>query len=642
MQTPSSGLPAIVTAVATKLMGADARTATDMSTEILAELVGFLDVDVSFLRYNDHNIGATVLVAEWPQRPDKPDPDPLQTIYFADADPIFALCEHAKQPVVIRPESENEDYQRTINEARGVPAVSMAAVPLLSGDVTTGALGFVKFGDREWNQDELNTLTVVATMFAQVQARLKVEDWLRYQAEHDDLTALPNRRTLLSHLDRRLLSEEPGPVCVLLFDLDRLKVINDFLGHDAGDQFIRDFATRTTEAVAGQGFIARLSAGKLGVVPASAMDLDVATQLAENLSAQLTDHVTIDGAVLNRTVSIGVAVGAPGKDSSLDLLRHADEALINAKEIGGDRIGVFSRDMLTRRELRTAIQLDLAAAIDTQALSVVYLPEVDMLTGKVVAVEALASWEHPTRGLLLPDEFVPIAESINLATELGNWLLHAACADLAIWRAHGVGRDTRLRINVSPAQLVTHDLVDTLRRAIDTFGLDGASIGLEITENVLIGDLPDIRDILVDLAEMGVDIAIDHFGTGYGSLALLRTLPLGTLKIDRGFVSDLDTCADDLAIVRAIIGLAEALDLDVVAEGVETEGAAQTLVNEGCSQAQGFLFSPPITAAATQRLLAEGPIFLSFTVAAQTKPRKAERATPPRRWMATEDPPRDN
>jgi len=589
-------------------MGATASTAADISTEILAELVGILDVDMGFLRYNDHSIRATVLVAEWPQRPDKPDPDPLHTVYFADADPIFALCEHAKEPAVLRPESANERYQPTIPEASGVQGVSMASVPLLSGDVTTGALRFIKFGDREWRQDELNTLTVVATMFAQVQARLNVEDQLRYQAEHDDLTALPNRRTLLAHLDYRLIGEQPGPVAVLLFNLNRLKAINDYLGHAAGDQFIRDFAMRTTEAMEGRGLIARLGGDKFVVVPASAMDLDTATGLAESLSTQVTDHVTIDGEILNRTVSIGVATGVPGKNSSLDLLRRADEALISAKRAGADSIGVFSAEMLTRRELRNDIELHLQTGIETDALTVLYLPEVDMPTGRVLAVEALVRWQHPTRGLLRPDEFVPVAETINLAGELGNWILHAACAHLAEWRAHGVGLDTVLRVNVSPAQLVAQDLVKTVERTLEKFGLDGSSVGLEITESMLIRDLVDTRATLVGLTELGLDIAIDDFGTGYSGMGLLRTLPVGTLKIDRGFVLDLATSADDLAIVRAVIGLARALDLDVVAEGVETQAAAQVLLDEGCSRAQGFLFCRPIPAKATKRLLAKGSV----------------------------------
>jgi diguanylate cyclase (GGDEF)-like protein len=610
--TGPKALTAIITDVATKLMGATASTAAEISTEILAELVEILGVDVSFLRYNDHIIRATVLVAEWPVRPDRPYPDPLHTIYFADADPIFALCENAKEPVIFRPEGATEDYRQTISEAGGVPGVSVASVPLISGDVTTGALGFIKFGDREWTQEELNTLTVVTTMFAQVQARLSVEDQLRYQAEHDDLTALPNRRTLLAHLDSRLGGGQPGPVSVLLFNLDRLKAINDYLGHGAGDQFIRDFAARTTEAMEGQDLIARLGGDKFVVVPGSAMDLDAATGLAETLRTRVTDNVTIGGEVLNRTVSVGVAAGVPGKDSSLDLLRRAEEALISAKGTGGDSIGVFSAEMLTRRELRNDIELHLQAGIETDALTVLYLPEVDMLTGKVLAVEALVRWHHPTRGPLLPDEFVPIAESINLAGELGNWILNAACTDLAEWRAQGLGLDTMLRINVSPAQLVAHDLVNTVERTLKKCGLEGSSIGLEITEGMLIRDLVNTRATLVGLTDLGVDIAIDDFGTGYSAMGLLRTLPVGTLKIDRGFVLDLATSVDDLAIVRAVIGLAHALDLNVVAEGVETEDAAQVLVDEGCAHAQGFLFCQPIPAQATARLLAKGFVPVSI------------------------------
>ncbi|ORA20745.1 hypothetical protein BST14_01240 [Mycobacterium arosiense ATCC BAA-1401 = DSM 45069] len=589
-------------------MGATAATAADISTEILAELVAILGVDVSFLRHNDHTIRATVLVAEWPPRPHVPDPDPLHTIYFADADPIFAMCENAKEPIVLRPETANEDYQRTISEASGVPAISLSSVPLLSGDVTTGALGFVKYGDRAWTEDELNTLTVVATMFAQVQARLIVEERLHYQAEHDDLTALPNRRTLLSHLDSRFLAGQPGPVAVLVFNLDRLKAINDYLGHAAGDQFICDFAARTTEAMAGNGMIARPGGDTFVVVPAAAMDLDAARRLAETLRTQVKDHVTIDGVVLNRTVSVGVATGLPGTDSSLDLLRRADEALIAAKGSGGDSIGVFSAEMLTRRELRNDIELHLQAGIESDALTIAYLPEVDMRSGKILAVEALVRWQHPTRGLLHPDEFVPVAESINLAAELGNWMLNAACAHLAQWRAQGVGRDIMLRVNVSPAQLVAHDLVNTVASTLKRCGLDGSSIGLEVTESLLIQDLVNTRTTLLGLTELGINIAIDDFGTGFSGMGLLRTLPVGTLKIDRGFVLELGASADDLAIVRAIIGLAQALDLDVVAEGVESETAARVLLHEGCSRAQGFLFCRPISAEATQRLLAEGSV----------------------------------
>ena len=261
-------LELVVTSVATQLMGVNAATSAEVSQRILADLVEYFDVDVSFLRRNDHRIHASILVAEWPVRPGIPDPDPLAVVYFADADPVFALAEHQKEPIVFRPEPATDDYQRTINEGRQIPATSMACVPLLSGDVTTGVLGFVKFGDRDWLPEELNALKAIASLFAQLQARVLAEEQLRYLAEHDDLTGLHNRRALLAHLDARLAAGRPGPVSVLFFDLDRLKAINDYLGHTAGDWFIRVLAERLRGGADGPNLIARLGGDEFVVVPA--------------------------------------------------------------------------------------------------------------------------------------------------------------------------------------------------------------------------------------------------------------------------------------------------------------------------------------------------------------------------------------
>jgi diguanylate cyclase (GGDEF)-like protein len=608
-----SSLELVFTSVAAQLMGVDSATSVEVSQRVLADLVEYLDVDVSFLRHNDHRIRASILVAEWPLRPGIPDPDPLGVVYFADADPVFALAEHQKEPVVFRPEPATDDYQRTINESRQIPATSMACVPLLSGDITTGVLGFIKFGDRDWSPEELNALKAIASLFAQVQARVLAEEQLRHLAEHDDLTGLHNRRALLAHLDARLAAGQRGPVSALFFDLDRLKAINDYLGHNAGDRFIRVLAERLREGAGGPNLIARLGGDEFVVVPATPMDADTAEALANRLQSTLCERVAIDGEMLMRTVSIGVALGVPGHDTTSDLLRRADQALLTAKNSGGNTVAVFSDDMSLDSAFRNDIELHLQSVIENGSLLLHYLPEVDMRTGEILATEALVRWQHPTRGLLAPDSFIGVAESINFAGELGRWVMRSACAEFARWRSRGVGHHAVLRINVSPVQLVTDGFVGSVAGIISEFGLDGGSVCLEITESVVVQDIETTRITLAGLKQVGVQIAIDDFGTGYSVLSHLKSLPVDTLKIDKGFIRDLGSNPGDLAIVRAIIALAEAFGLQLVAEGVETETAALTLLHHGCYRAQGFLLSRPILGDAMEALLARGRIPVDFS-----------------------------
>ena len=610
--TPRS-LDLMVKSVATQLMAATATTSVEVSQRVLADLVSYLGVDVSFLRYNDHKIRASRLIAEWPIRPNIPDPDPLEIVYFADADPVFAVSENAKKPVVLRPEPATDDYQRRIEESRAVPATSMAAAPLLSGNVTTGALGFIKFGDREWSTDELNALETIASLFAQVQARVLAEERLRYLAEHDDLTGLHNRRALLSHLDERLAAGQPGPVSTLFFDLDRLKAINDYLGHTAGDWFIRVLAERLRRSGDGENLIARLGGDEFVVVPRAAMDEAAATALAHQLQSALREQVSIDGEVLTRTVSIGVAQGTPGVDTTSDLLRRADQAVLTAKNSGGNKVAVFTDDMAMKNEFRNDIELHLQNVIESGALLLHYLPEVDMRTGEILAAEALVRWQHPTRGLLAPDAFIGVAESINLAGELGRWVMRSACADFAAWQSRGLGENIVMRINVSPVQLVIDGFVESVAGILEEFGLARGSVCLEITESVVVQDIETTRITLAALKAAGVQIAIDDFGTGYSAFSHLKSLPVDTLKIDRGFVRELGADPGDLAIVRAIIALAEAFGLELVAEGVETEAAALTLLRHGCHRAQGFLLSRPIAGAALESLLAKGRLAIKFS-----------------------------
>ncbi|GAA2775895.1 putative bifunctional diguanylate cyclase/phosphodiesterase [Mycolicibacterium pallens] len=619
MTTPNEtgtadSLENLVTHVATQLMAVDAATSAKVSQEVLGELVQSFGVDVSFLRYNDHSVRATRLIAEWPVRPFIPDPDPLGVVYFADADPVFAAAEHAKEPVFFRPDPiPEDDYQRLVEEGTGMALTSMASVPLLSGDTTTGCIGFIKFGIKDWSPEELNALKAIASLFAQVQARVVAEDQLRYLAEHDDLTGLHNRRALLAHLDDRLRAGQPGPVSVLFLDLDRLKAINDYLGHHAGDWFIQAFAERLREESGDADVIARLGGDEFVIVPAGPVDAQTAEALAHRLQDALRDRVTIGGEMLTRTVSAGVALGVPGRDTTSDLLRRADQAVLNAKNAGGNKIAVFTDEMSLKSEFRNDIELHLQNVIDTGSLILHYLPEVDMRTGEILATEALVRWQHPTRGLLLPDSFIHVAESINLAGELGRWVMRAACEQFSIWQAQGIGENAVIRINVSPVQLVADGFVESVADTIAEFGLDGKSVCLEITESVVVQDIETTRVTLAGLKEVGVRIAIDDFGTGYSVLTHLKSLPVDTLKIDKGFVLELGTNPEDLAIVRAIIALAEAFNLELVAEGVESPTAAMTLLQHGCHRAQGFLLSRPIPSDAMAELFAKKVIPVDFS-----------------------------
>jgi diguanylate cyclase (GGDEF)-like protein len=617
--TAPRSLELLVTSVATKLMPTNSRNFGEVFPGILGDLVDAFGVDHSFVRYNDHHMRASILIAEWPSRVGVPDPDPIGIIHYADADPVFALAENLKAPVIVRPEPATDEFQRLIEDSGGYSS-TFVAVPLLSGVDTTGVLGFVKTGDREWTEAEINAVAAIGSLFAQVQARIVAEEQLRYLADHDDLTGVYNRRALVAHLEERLAGGASGPVSVLFLDLDRLKAVNDYLGHNAGDWFIRVFAQRLREKTADDCLIARLGGDEFVVVPAVPMSAADAEALASRLQDALRERVAIDGEMLTRTVSVGVALGNPGRDTASDLLRRADQAVLDAKGAGGNKITVFTEDMSMRTAFRNDIELHLQGVIESGALVLHYLPEIDMRTGQVLAAEALVRWQHPTRGLLFPDSFIGVAESINLAGELGRWVMRAACAEFGSWRAKGLGLDAIMRVNVSPVQLVAEGFAEAVAETLEEFGLPGESVCLEITESMVVQDIETTRITLGALKAVGVRIAIDDFGTGYSVLSHLKSLPVDTLKIDKSFVRDLGSNAGDLAIVRAVIALAEAFGLGVVAEGVETEAAASILLVHGCYRAQGYLLSKPIGGVTMEALLARGRIDLPFSTPLISRP----------------------
>lgn len=601
----SASLDELVTEVAASLMTVDVHTLIETCELVLRRLVTYFGADVSFVRRNDHELGATILVAEWPPRPVVPDPDPLGTVLFADADPVFAATEHLTDVLIVRP-STNADYQELVKDGSGVLGVSSATVPMRRRGLTTGVLGLITFGDRGWTPAEINVLSALGALLAQALSRVEAEDQLRYLAYHDELTGLYNRRALLDHLEDRLGRGRPGPVAILFLDLDRLKAMNDFLGHAAGDQFLQSVAGRLQNQAGSKDFLARLGGDELVVVLDGSTSIEEASLSALNMQKVVTAPVRLGDDEVSRTVSIGVAVGRPGRSTVSGLLGQADQAVIIAKSRGGNSIVGFTEQMRIDNDERTDIELHLRDAISNHQLTLHYQPQVDLITGELIGAEALVRWNHPTRGRLQPDSFVSVAELTNLSGELGRWVLDAACAQLEAWQAEFGLPDFRLSVNVSPAQLITVDLVTDVARALGKHGVRAHNVVLEITETAVVADLHRARDTLEALRDLGVHLAIDDFGTGYSSFAQLKTLPVETLKIDRGFVTSVAANRDDLAIVRSVIGLAKSFGLQTMAEGVETPEAVRTLIELGCRQAQGNLISRPVPAADLEPFLRHG------------------------------------
>lgn len=599
----------IIAGVVAQMTEASAFSAPGVYERLLAQLVEHFEADAAFLRHNDHSLRASTLIAEWPPRDAVPDPDPLAKIPFADADGVVA--EELKTPTVIAADTAKFDRSSRFTAWRGRASVA-AVAPLLWGTVTTGVLGLTRWGGKRWTPEELDVLAVVASLFAQLQDRIAAESRLHQLAEHDELTGLHNRRALIAEIRRRLRMGRPGPVAALYIDLDRLKTINDHLGHAAGDMVLRACAQRLGAKVGHDALIARVGGDEFVVIPNETMSAEGAEDLAHTLQTTMCDPVRIGGHLVTRTLSIGVAVGVPGVDAADDLLHRADEAALAVKRKGGNAVAVFNYGVSMRGASRHGSALHSRADIDSDALVLQYLPEIDLRTGEILAVEALACWEQPTRGLLPVDALNGAPQSISLAGRLGRWVMRRACVDFSWWRSHGIDQHITLRLNVSSALLASDGFADSVAATMDEFGIDAGSLGLEICERVMVRDIENTHTTLAMLKDVGVQIGIDDFGFGDVVLGQLKSLPVDMLKISAGFIRDLGTSAIDLAVVQASIELAEAAGLQLTAEGVETPIAAMTLLQHGCSRAQGLLLSPPVTGDAMESLLSARQIPLPF------------------------------
>jgi diguanylate cyclase (GGDEF)-like protein/PAS domain S-box-containing protein len=434
--------------------------------------------------------------------------------------------------------------------------------------------------------------------------RKAIEQQLVHDALHDALTGLPNRLLLEDRLTVAVesLARKHEPLAVLFVDIDRFKVINDSLGHRAGDQALVEIARRIGSAVRPGDTVARFGGDEFVVLCEDLRAPGEAIAIADRvLEATSRPLVVEGGAELVLSVSTGIALASDPDHQPDGLLRDADAAMYQAKNDGRARSVVFVETMRQKARARLDIETELRRALAEQQLRVHYQPIFDLVTQQLMGVEALVRWQHPTRGLVLPGDFIPIAEETGLVAPIGDWVLREACRQLVTWHAHSP--DLMLSVNLSGVQVVQPDVVSKLAAALDSTGVSPAHVALEMTETVLMRDAADTLSVLRSFKDLGVQLHVDDFGTGYSSLTYLKRFPVDALKVDRSFVNGLASDLEDYAIVAAIIGLARALGLETIAEGVESAKQRKILRELGCTYAQGYLLSRPADAATLTTLL---------------------------------------
>jgi len=605
-------LDELVGQVAERLMSASSRTRQDVLTWTTRVLAEFLGADVAFLRRNDHQRGLSILESEWPPR-ETTIPDPLGEVPF-DVDPVFAATKNLRTPFYLTGEEDAEkdetnDYLDRVEKGSGVQSVGGACVPLLLSDTTWGVLAFLHFGLHAWTPEEVSALQAIASMLMQLEARIDAEERTEYIALHDDLTGLPNRRHLLRELEVRLAANRE--TAILFFDLDRFKVMNDFLGHASGDRVLTTIADRIRTSIRPNDFAARLGGDEfvilVGDVPS---EMEVAAT-AYRILGIIGDPIDFAGQEVSHTASIGIVLSKPGVKNGVELLGWADVALYAAKRQGRNQAVVFDEALRESVSERSRTELTLREAIEGDGLRLHYQPEVDLRTGKLLAVEALVRWQHPTRGLLPASAFITVAEETGLVVDMGRWVFAEACRQLAAWRREYPELPLVVRVNMSPAQFVISGLVEFVENCLRVHRIPGERLCIEMTEHAVLQEPEQTARILRGFQALGVEIAIDDFGTGYASFTELKHLPVNFLKLDQTFVQGINDDPSDKAIVEAIIQLGRALDLGVIAEGIETSATIDKLLELGCHRGQGYLMSVPMSAEELAPVLRAGAVPVS-------------------------------
>ncbi len=451
------------------------------------------------------------------------------------------------------------------------------------------------------------TPPVFVAVITDITERAQAQERLQYLAHHDSLTGLPNRALFLERLDHALTRARwtKRPLAILFLDLDRFKNINDTLGHDIGDSALRVASERLISCVREGDTVARFGGDEFTVLLEDMANSDDVPNVAQKILDSLSRPFDVEGREFVVTTSIGISLYPNDGDDSLKLLRKADTAMYRAKEQGRNKYQFYSSEMGARAMEKFMLESSLRHALERKEFLLYYQPQVNLATGDITGVEGLLRWQHPELGLILPTQFIPVAEETGLMKAIDEWVLYTACAQAKAWRSAGIPSISMI-VNLSGRSFNEARLAEVISRGLRQTGLAPEMLELEITESVIMHNAQATVEMLEQLNRMGLKLAVDDFGTGYSSLSYLKRFPIDTLKIDQSFVRDVTTDADDASLVKAIIAMGHALQLNVIAEGVETPEQLAFLRQHGCDGMQGYLFSRPQTEAEITRLLQSG------------------------------------